>query len=172
MPSEPHHRHNGGPLSDHDRRKLWDHVRALEVLEEQAAEIRLDQKARRELAKNDGFDTNMIAVVLKRRKIGEGETMKADEMIRVYEDGLREQGALPLERTRQPATPPRRTVDEIAEALHGEAAPEMPEKADKTVEDAARKLNDMARENGATITLSGGGQSVTFSGDNSIFDPF
>ncbi len=172
MPTDPHHRHNGGPLSDDDRRKLWDHVRALEVLEEQEAEIRLDKKARKELAKADGFDTNILAVILKRRKIGEGETMKAGEMIRIYEEGLREQGALPLERTRQPAAPPRRTVEEIAEALHGEAAPDMPEKADKTVEEAARKLNDMARENGATITLTGGGHSVTFDGDNSIFDPF
>lgn len=171
MPASPPHRHNGGPLSDEDCRKLWDHVRALEVLEEQAAEIRLDQKARKELAKNDGFDTNMLAVILKRRKIGEGETMKADELIRIYEEGLRDQGALPLEQPRQ-SPPPRRTVDEIAEALHGEPAPEMPEKADKTVEEAARKLNDMARENGATITLSGGGQSVTFGGDAGIFDPF
>jgi hypothetical protein len=54
------HRHNGGPLNDDDARKLWNHIRALENLEEQKADINLDVKARKELAKADGFDTNIV----------------------------------------------------------------------------------------------------------------
>jgi DNA segregation ATPase FtsK/SpoIIIE-like protein len=127
MAQEPKHRHNGGPLSDEDRRKFWAHIRALEVLEEQKADIMLDVKCRKELAKADGFDTNIMGAVLKRRKAGEGETLTADALLRLYEDALRDQGVMPLEQTRQP-TPPRRTVDEIADQLHGEPAPDMPER--------------------------------------------
>lgn len=120
--TEPPHRHNGGPLSDDDARKLWDHVRALENLEEQQADIRLDISARKELAKADGFDKNVLAIILKRRKAGEGETRAADTLLQLYEEALREQGILPLEQTRAPATP-RRTTEQIAQDLHGEAAP-------------------------------------------------
>lgn len=117
------HRHNGGPLSDEDARKLWGHIRALEVLDEQAQEIRDDTKARKDLAKADGFDTNIVAVIIKRRKIGAGETMAADSLMKLYEQALDEQGALPLEETRRPR-PERRTPDEIAQDLHGADLPE------------------------------------------------
>lgn len=121
------HGHNGGGLSPEEQRKIWDHVRAIEVLEEQMDEVRLDIKMRKELVKADGFDTNIVAAIVKRRKAGEGETRAADSLIRMYEDGLREQGALPLEQTRA-AAPQRSTVEVIADRLHGLAAPEMPEK--------------------------------------------
>jgi uncharacterized protein (UPF0335 family) len=119
----PPHRHNGGPLNDDDARKLWDHIRALENLEEQKADIGLDIKARKELAKADGFDPNIVGVILKRRKIGSGETRVADDLIRLYEEALEEQGALPLEQTRT-RHPQRRSTEQIAQDLHGEAAPE------------------------------------------------
>jgi uncharacterized protein (UPF0335 family) len=166
---EPKHRHNGGPLSDEDRRKFWAHIRALEVLEEQKADIMLDVKCRKELAKADGFDTNIMGVVLKRRKAGEGETLTADALLQLYEDALRDQGVMPLEQTRQP-TPPRRTVEEIADQLHGEPPPPMPEKAADGVMDAARALDDLARKNGATMTVTGGGTTVRFGGGG-MFDP-
>jgi uncharacterized protein (UPF0335 family) len=70
----PPHRHNGGPLNDDDARKLWNHIRALENLEEQKADLNLDVKARKELAKADGFDTNIVLAIVKRRKQGAGET--------------------------------------------------------------------------------------------------
>jgi uncharacterized protein (UPF0335 family) len=38
----------------------------------------MDVKARKELAKADGFDTNIVGVIVKRRKIGNGETRVAD----------------------------------------------------------------------------------------------
>jgi uncharacterized protein (UPF0335 family) len=90
------HRHNGGPLNDDDARKLWNHIRALENLEEQKADLNLDIKTRKELAKGDGFDTNILGVILKRRKQGFGATAAADNLIRLYEEALEEQKLLPL----------------------------------------------------------------------------
>lgn len=121
---EPPHRHNGGPLNDDDARKLWNHIRALENLEEQKADLNLDVKARKEIAKADGFDTNILAVILKRRKSGAGQTFAADTLLKLYEEALEEQGALPLEQTRKQRLPERRSTEEIAEDLHGEEAPE------------------------------------------------
>jgi hypothetical protein len=64
-----------------------------------------------------------MAVILKRRKIGEGQTLAADNLIRLYEEALEQQGALPLERTRT-VQPQRRSTEQIAEDLHGEPPPE------------------------------------------------
>ena len=131
MASAPVNRHhNGSGLSLEEQRKLWDHVRAREALNEAMEEVRLDIAARKELMKADGFDVNMVELIIKRRKVGEGETRKADDMVRIYEDGLREQGALPLEKTRTAAPPSRRSLDEIARELHGQELPEMPERPD------------------------------------------
>lgn len=172
MPKEPPHRHNGGPLSDEDRRKLWDHIRALEVLDEQEQDIRDDKKARRELAKADGFDVNMIAVVLKRRKAGEGETAAADSIIRIYEEGLRDQGALPLEQTRRNPAPTRRPLEEIARDLHGVDLPPMPERIDPEFREAARRLQETLQRTGATMTIGTGKNAVTLGGDMFDKDPF
>lgn len=130
MAKGPTYGHNGDGLSPEEQRKLWDHVRAREALNEQMEEIRLDVAARKELIKADGFDVNMVEAILKRRKNGEGETRKADNLIRMYEEGLREQGALPLEQTRATPAPTRRPIEDIARDLHGEALPEMPERPD------------------------------------------
>lgn len=132
--------HNGHGLSLEEQRKLWDHVRAREALNEQVDEIRLDIAARKELIKADGFDVNMVEAILKRRKAGEGETRKADDMIRIYEEGLREQGALPLEKTRTASPPARRSIEEIARDLHGEDLPDMPERPDIADYARARQL--------------------------------
>jgi uncharacterized protein (UPF0335 family) len=130
MPKEPPHRHNGGPLSDDMAEKLWGHIRAMEIFEEQAQDIRDDIKARKELAKADGFDPNIMAAILKRRKNGAGETMLADQMTKIYEEALVDQGALPLEQTRITPAQRRRDVEEISQTIHGEDAPPMPERAD------------------------------------------
>jgi uncharacterized protein (UPF0335 family) len=120
MPSEPLNRHhNGGPLSDDDQRKLLNHVRAIEVLEEQEQDIRDDKKVRKELAKKDGFDTKILDAIVKRRKLGQGETRAADHLIRLYEDALEEEGMLPLEQTKV-AIPTRRTLEEISRETHGQ----------------------------------------------------
>lgn len=120
----PPHRHNGGPLNDDDARKLWNHVRAVENLEEQKADIASDITARKALAKADGFDPNIVMAVVKRRKIGSGETYQADTLVRLYEAALEEQGALPLEQTRTIHSQ-RRSTEQIAQDLHGEEAPPM-----------------------------------------------
>lgn len=120
--SPPPNRHNNGPLLDEEARKLWGHVRALEVLEEQVQEVRDDQKARKDLAKADGFDTNILAIIIKRRKIGNGESRAADTLTKLYEEALEEQGALPLEETRR-AREQRRSPEEIAQDLHGTDPP-------------------------------------------------
>jgi uncharacterized protein (UPF0335 family) len=114
---------DGGRLDPDQAQKLWNHIRALETLEEAKADLNLDIKARKELAKADGFDNNIMAVILKRRKIGEGQTLAADNLIRLYEEALEQQGALPLERTRVPVSQ-RRSTEQIAEDLHGEPPPE------------------------------------------------
>ena len=170
MAKEPAHRHNGGPLSDDDRRKLWDHVRAREALNEQMEEVRLDISARKEIIKADGFDVNMVEMILKRRKAGEGETAAADSIIRIYEEGLRDQGALPLEQTRKPTAPVRRPLEDIARDLHGEDLPPMPEKLDPEVREAAERLNDLLKRNGATMTMGSGENAVTFGAG--MIDPF
>jgi len=114
-------RHNGGPLNEDDAKKLWGHIRAIETLNEQIEEVKLDVKERKDLAKKDGFDTKILEAVVKRRKIGHGETTQADELIKLYEQALEEQKALPLEQTQKRRTPEdRRTVEEIDEDLHGD----------------------------------------------------
>jgi DNA segregation ATPase FtsK/SpoIIIE-like protein len=124
MAVDPPHRHNGGPLSDEDAEKLWGHIRALEVLGEQKAEIAEDEKARKALCKSDGFDTNIVGAILKRRKQGHGEAAAADQILRIYEQALEDQGALPLEQTRAPKQPPRSSVEDVAQRLHGQEPPE------------------------------------------------
>jgi DNA segregation ATPase FtsK/SpoIIIE-like protein len=145
-------RHNGGPLSDDDGRKLWDHIRALEVLDEQAAEVRLDIKTRKELAKADGFDNNIIAAIIKRRKVGAGETKQADNLVQLYEEAIQEQGALPLEESKR-AAPVRQSVEEIAEKLHQQDAPPNPR-----LEGKEQELYDRA----CSIVLSSNKASVSF----------
>jgi DNA segregation ATPase FtsK/SpoIIIE-like protein len=134
-------RHNGGPLNDEDAQKLWGHIRALEVLEAQKEEISVDTKARKELAKSDGFDTTILQAVLKRRKNGKGESLVYDELVKLYENALEDQGALPLEERRKQKPIERRNPDDIAEELHGEALPPDPFK-EQAEEDDARITPD------------------------------
>ncbi|MFD0804389.1 hypothetical protein ACFQZU_24150, partial [Streptomonospora algeriensis] len=100
----------------------------------------------------------------------EGETAAADSIIRIYEEGLRDQGALPLEQTRKPATPVRRPLEDIARDLHGEDLPPMPEKLDPEVREAAERLNELLKRNGATMTVGTGENAVTFGAG--MIDPF
>ena len=87
------------------------------------AYLGLDVKARKELAKADGFDSNVLAVILKRRKAGEGQTLAADTLLTLYEEALREQGILPLETTRATVSL-RISTEQVANDLHGEDPPE------------------------------------------------
>jgi len=147
-------RGNGGPLNDDAAAKLWGHVRAFEVLDAQMQEIRDDVAARKDLAKADGFDNNILQVILKRRKVGAGQTREADNLVKLYEEALIEQGALPLEETNRLSRQPedRRSPDEIAESLHGAAL------------DPAAELRRLAAKMGATISMRVGDEEIVIAG--------
>lgn len=122
---ETRHIGDNSRLDEDRQKKLWNHIRALEVLEVAKADVNEDIKARKTIAKEDGFDLNILSAVMKRRKAGEGQTLAADTLVELYEEALREQGALPLAQTRKPPeAEPRRTIEEISEDLHGEEPPE------------------------------------------------
>lgn len=125
MSDEPNRRHNAGPLSDEDARKLSNHIRALEILEEQKSEVAGDIKVRKSLATEDGFDTNIINLILKRHKAGAGQVAAADNILTLYEQALEDQGLLPLEKTRAPPKESGPTpIQEVALRLHGDPAPD------------------------------------------------
>lgn len=147
-----------GRLSTDEQQKLWNHIRALENLEEQKNDLNLDIKARKELAKADGFDTNIVAVILKRRKAGEGQTLAADNLLRLYEEALEAQGILPLERTRTQHTP-RRSTEQVANDLHGEDPPENV-RPTQTMSDAVGDYREHLKEmdaKGIGVSMSVGG---------------
>lgn len=84
-------------LGDNRARALFEHIRALERLQEAIDDARGDYNERKAIVKEDGFDNNVVAAILKRRKNGEGQTMAFDEMLRDYEEAIEEQRKLPLE---------------------------------------------------------------------------
>ncbi|WP_169542524.1 GapR family DNA-binding domain-containing protein [Sphingomonas baiyangensis] len=84
-------------LGDNRASALYNHIRSLERLQEAKDEAAQDFNERKKLAKEDGFDTNVIAAILKRRKNGEGQTQAFDDLLRVYEDAIEEQKSLPLD---------------------------------------------------------------------------
>lgn len=65
---------------------LYQHVRALEGLQEAKDEAAADYNERKALVKEDGFDTNIVAAILKRRKSGKGQTATFDQLLSEYED--------------------------------------------------------------------------------------
>lgn len=104
---------SGNQYLDNDQAgKLWNHVRYLEGKEEEAQDIRDDVAERKKLAKADGFDPNIIGAILKRRKLGAGQTREADNLVQMYEEAIAEAGALPREETKGPGAD-RRTAEEI-----------------------------------------------------------
>lgn len=112
-----------GTLDAEQQRLLWNHVRAIEALNVQVDELREDIAARKSIAKENGFDVNILMAIIKRRKLGEGQTLAADNLIGLYEEALQNQGALPLERTREdPNAEERLTMAEASRRLHGEQA--------------------------------------------------
>lgn len=75
---------------------LYNHVLALERLQEAKDEAAADYNERKKIAKEDGFDTNVLAAILKRRKNGDGQTMEFDRLLREYEDAIEVQRDAPL----------------------------------------------------------------------------
>lgn len=85
-------------LGDNRAAALFNHVRALEKLQEAVDDARGDYNERKALCKEDGFDTTVVAAILKRRKNGEGQTQAFDELLREYENAIAEQKNLPFDR--------------------------------------------------------------------------
>lgn len=67
---------------------LYNHILALERLDEVKRDASADFNERRALAKEDGFDTNVIASILKRRRNGDGQTKAFDELLEQYEAAI------------------------------------------------------------------------------------
>lgn len=70
---------------------LFGHIQALEWLQEAKDEAGADFNERKALAKEDGFDTNVLGAILKRRKNGEGQTRQFDEILQDYELQIEQQ---------------------------------------------------------------------------------
>ena len=108
------------------QQKLFNHVRSLERLEEAKKDAAADYSQRLDLAKQDGFDSNVIKWVLKRRKAGDGQTMTFDELTAEYEEALRSQKTMQFDDTKVTITSGGRTITttaselaEVAESLVG-----------------------------------------------------
>lgn len=84
-------------IGDNRSAALYAHVRALEKLQEVKDEAAADYNERKALCKEDGFDTNVVTAILKRRKNGEGQTVAFDELLREYEYAIAEQKEARLE---------------------------------------------------------------------------
>ena len=67
---------------------LYQHILSLERLQEAKDEAGADFNERKKLVKEDGFDTNVVAAILKRRKNGQGQTVAFDQLLAEYEDML------------------------------------------------------------------------------------
>ncbi|AYJ85749.1 DUF2312 domain-containing protein [Sphingomonas paeninsulae] len=74
---------------------LFHHIRALENLQEVKDEAASDFNERKKLCKEDGFDTNVVTAILKRRKNGEGQTLAFDDLLREYEEAIEEERRFP-----------------------------------------------------------------------------
>ncbi len=77
---------------------LHDHVLSLEQKAEAIDDARGEFNERLAMAKADGFDTNVLKAILKRRKQGDGATRAFDDLLQEYEDALAEQKRLPFAR--------------------------------------------------------------------------
>ncbi len=89
---------NDMPIGKNHAAVLHDHVLSLEQKAEAIDDARADFNERIAMAKADGFDTNIVKAILKRRKQGEGATQRYDDLLQEYEDALAEQKRLPFAR--------------------------------------------------------------------------
>ncbi len=99
------------------QQKLFNHIRSLERLEEAKKDAAADYNERLDLAKQDGFDANVIKWVLKRRKAGDGQTLTFDELTAEYEEALRSQKTLQFDDTKVTISSGGRTIETTAAEL-------------------------------------------------------
>lgn len=75
---------------------LYAHLLALEKIQEAKDDAAADYNERKKIAKEDGFDTNVLEAIKKRRKNGEGQTIAFDRLLREYEEAIEVQRDVPL----------------------------------------------------------------------------
>jgi uncharacterized protein (UPF0335 family) len=70
--------------------QLRSFVERIERLEEEGRALGQDKKEVYAEAKGTGFDTNIIKMIVKRRRLGEGAVAEADELLEIYERAIKE----------------------------------------------------------------------------------
>jgi uncharacterized protein (UPF0335 family) len=75
-----------------DGRRLRSFIERIERVQEDLDASNEDKAEIFKEAKSDGFDTNVMKVIIKRRRNGEGATEEADALLAIYERALKDGG--------------------------------------------------------------------------------
>lgn len=78
--------HNNPPRKPTRAEQLYQHVLALERLQQVKDDASADYNERKMLVKEDGFDPNVVEAIRKRRKNGKGQSQAFDQILAEYED--------------------------------------------------------------------------------------
>lgn len=68
--------------------RLRSHVERIERLNEERAALTADTKEIYEIAKADGFDTKILRMLIRRRKMDAAERQEQDALLELYESGV------------------------------------------------------------------------------------
>jgi uncharacterized protein (UPF0335 family) len=121
---------------------LRSYIERIEALEAEKKAIGEELAELYKDAKNEGYDTVVMKVVVKRRKMSDVERRTADELLATYEASLEEQADLPLgDRT----APLKR--EQVRSEMSGDSFGAAVRKFRKTVEDLA--------DQGVTMSIDG-----------------
>jgi len=134
--------HDARPLTEEEAKQLYDHIRAVEALNDEIKDIQSDKNERITLCcevlpiNKDVFD-----FVIKRRKAGRGTCGNFDSMLELVEEAV----LAVEEQRRDPGPPPRKEREvvereEAAEAeLDDDAPPFEPDEPDSIEPEAERR---------------------------------
>lgn len=86
------------------RAQLYSFVERLERLDEERQGLVDDAKEVRAEAKGMGYDTKILGVVLRRRKMDKADLLEADSLLEMYEEAIRDAEALEFAKSEQDAT--------------------------------------------------------------------
>lgn len=81
----------GGNRSGFAAQQLYSFVERLERIDEERQAAVDDAKEVRAEAKGVGFDTKIIGIVMRRRKLDAADRQEGDAMLELYEEAVREQ---------------------------------------------------------------------------------
>lgn len=73
--------------------QLYSYVERLERLDEERQALVEDMKEVRSEAKGVGFDTKILGIVLRRRKMDAADRQEHDSMLELYEEAVRQEAA-------------------------------------------------------------------------------